>query len=132
MELKRKETIGWIDLLRVIACFLVVFAHCCDPFVARFDTDRSTFLQGCAAGSAVRSCVPLFVMMTGVLLFPLRSSMNEFYRKRIGRIVPPLIFWSYLHIVATLLWRALIQTAALSCKGVLREAQCEAAYLCSS
>lgn len=83
MELKRKETIGWIDLLRVIACFLVVFAHCCDPFVARFDTDRSTFLQGCAAGSAVRSCVPLFVMMTGVLLFPLRSSMNEFYRKRI-------------------------------------------------
>ena len=22
MELKRKETIGWIDLLRVIACFL--------------------------------------------------------------------------------------------------------------
>lgn len=35
-------------------------------------------------------------------------------------------------IVATLLWRALIQTAALSCKGVLREAQCEAAYLCSS
>ena len=42
------------------------------------------------------------------------------------------VFWSYLHIVATLLWRALIQTAALSCKGVLREAQCEAAYLCSS
>ena len=110
MELKRKETIGWIDLLRVIACFLVVFAHCCDPFVARFDTDRSTFLQGCAAGSAVRSCVPLFVMMTGVLLFPLRSSMNEFYRKRIGRIVPPLIFWSvmlpvlyfvYLNYIAT-------------------------------
>ena len=110
MELKRKETIGWIDLLRVIACFLVVFAHCCDPFVARFDTDRSTFLQGCAAGSAVRSCVPLFVMMTAVLLFPLRSSMNEFYRKRIGRIVPPLIFWSvmlpvlyfvYLNYIAT-------------------------------
>ena len=94
MELKRKETIGWIDLLRVIACFLVVFAHCCDPFVARFDTDRSTFLQGCAAGSAVRSCVPLFVMMTGVLLFPLRSSMNEFYRKRIGRIVPCLLYTS--------------------------------------
>ena len=33
------------------------------------------------------------------------------------------VFWSYLHIVATLLWRALIQTAALSCKGVLRAAE---------
>lgn len=60
--------------------FLVVFAHCCDPFVARFDTDRPTFLQGCALGSAVRCCVPLFVMMTGVLLFPVRNGMSEFYK----------------------------------------------------
>ena len=94
MELKKRENLGWIDLLRVTACFLVVFAHCCDPFVARFDTDRPTFLQGCALGSAVRCCVPLFVMMTGVLLFPVRSGMREFYKKRIGRIVVPLIFWS--------------------------------------
>ena len=41
--------------LRIMACFLVVFAHCCDPFVARFDSDRSAFLQGCALGSAVRA-----------------------------------------------------------------------------
>lgn len=40
MEINKRENIGWIDLLRVTACFLVVFAHCCDPFVARFDTDR--------------------------------------------------------------------------------------------
>lgn len=46
MEINKRENIGWIDLLRVTACFLVVFAHCCDPFVARFDTDRPTFLQG--------------------------------------------------------------------------------------
>ena len=92
MEINKRENIGWIDLLRVTACFLVVFAHCCDPFVARFDTDRPTFLQGCALGSAVRCCVPLFVMMTGVLLFPVRNGMSEFYKKRIGRIVVPLIF----------------------------------------
>ena len=37
MEINKRENIGWIDLLRVTACFLVVFAHCCDPFfVARF------------------------------------------------------------------------------------------------
>ena len=94
MEINKRENIGWIDLLRVTAYFLVVFAHCCDPFVARFDTDRPTFLQGCALGSAVRCCVPLFVMMTGVLLFPVRNGMSEFYKKRIGRIVVPLIFWS--------------------------------------
>lgn len=30
-----RERIGWIDLLRVLACFLVVFSHCCDPFGRR-------------------------------------------------------------------------------------------------
>lgn len=94
MEFKRRENLGWIDLLRIVACFLVVFAHCCDPFVARFDTDYSAFLQGCAMGSAVRCCVPLFVMMTGVLLLPAQGDLGTFYRKRIGRILVPLVFWS--------------------------------------
>ena len=93
MEMK-KEHIGWIDLLRVIACFLVVFSHCCDPFVARFDDDRGAFLTGVFSGSLVRPCVPLFVMMTGVLLFPVRTGMGEFYRRRIGRVLVPLAFWS--------------------------------------
>lgn len=94
MEIKKKESIGWIDLLRVMACFLVVFSHCCDPFVAEFDADRTSFLTGVLSGSFVRSCVPLFVMMTGVLLLPIRMDMGTFYRKRIGRIIPPFIFWS--------------------------------------
>ncbi|MDE5677633.1 acyltransferase [Phocaeicola sp.] len=94
MESQTRKNIGWIDMLRIAACFLVVFAHCCDPFVASFDTNRSNFLQGCALGSAVRCCVPLFVMMTGVLLFPIRGGMHEFYRKRLGRIAVPLVFWS--------------------------------------
>lgn len=94
MELKKKENIGWIDLLRILACFLVVFSHCCDPFVAQFDNDRTSFLTGVWMGSLVRPCVPLFVMMTGVLLFPIRISLGDFYRKRIGRILIPLVFWS--------------------------------------
>ena len=94
MEINKRKNIGWIDLLRVTACFLVYSPIAVTPFVARFDTDRPTFLQGCALGSAVRCCVPLFVMMTGVLLFPVRNGMSEFYKKRIGRIAVPLIFWS--------------------------------------
>lgn len=94
MENKNNENIGWIDLLRIIACFLVVFSHCCDPFVAQFDNDRQTFLTGVFSGSLVRACVPLFVMMSGALLFPIRHNMAFFYKKRIGRIIIPLIFWS--------------------------------------
>lgn len=89
-----KERIAWVDLLKIIACFLVVFSHNCDPYVAVFDSDRSTFLAGVFSGSLTRSSVPLFVMMTGVLLLPTTRTMLQFYRRRIGRILPPLIFWS--------------------------------------
>lgn len=90
------ERTGWIDLLRVIACALVVLAHCCDSFVGAFDSDRTAFLCGSAIGSLTRPSVPLFVLMTAVLLLPLKpqTSLAGFYKKRIGRILPPLIFWS--------------------------------------
>lgn len=95
LPLRRRETIGWIDFLRVFAAFLVVFAHNCDSFIASFDKDYSTFLTGVFAGSLTRPCVPLFVMMTGVLLLPVTGTgLSAFYRKRIGRLVKPLVFWS--------------------------------------
>ena len=95
-HLNEKNNVGWIDALRVIACLMVVFSHCCDPFVAHFDANREMFLTGVFSGSLVRPCVPLFAMMTAVLLLPIKSgtTINQFYRKRIGRIVPPLVFWS--------------------------------------
>lgn len=91
---ERKRNIAWVDLLRIIACFLVVLSHCCDPFVASFNADYDRFLQGCGMGSAVRCCVPLFAMMTGVLLFPVRGTLGEFYGKRLKRLLVPLVFWS--------------------------------------
>lgn len=91
-----RERMAWVDALRVLACFLVVMAHACDPFVGMFDTDRTGFLTGVISSSLTRASVPLFVMMTAVVLLPLRSgvSLGGFYRKRIGRIALPLIFWS--------------------------------------
>ena len=88
--------IGWVDAMRVLACFMVVLAHCCDGFVAQFSSDYSSFVTGVAIGSLMRPSVPLFVMMTGVLLLPLPSAttMRGFYGKRLGRLVWPLVFWS--------------------------------------
>lgn len=95
-HLNEKNNVGWIDALRVIACLMVVFSHCCDPFVAHFDANREMFLTGVFSGSLVRPCVPLFAMMTAVLLLPIKSgtTINQFYRKRMGRIITPLVFWS--------------------------------------
>lgn len=89
--------VEWVDLLRVVACFMVVLSHACDPFVGEFDNDRTAFLTGTAIGSLMRPCVPLFVMMTGVLLLPVAErdrGLTAFYRRRVGRLVWPLVFWS--------------------------------------
>ena len=96
MAQNERINIGWIDMLRVAACFSVVFSHCCDPFVAHFDANREMFVTGVFACSLMRPCVPLFAMMTAVLLLPIKqgTTLNEFYRKRIGRILKPLVFWS--------------------------------------
>ncbi|MCL1676431.1 acyltransferase [Elizabethkingia meningoseptica] len=85
--------IPWVDLLRIVACFMVLISHSCDAFVGAFDNSFS-FHTGVFWGSLVRPCVPLFAMMSGILLFPVTSDLATFYKKRIGRIIIPLIFWS--------------------------------------
>ncbi len=86
--------VAWVDVLRIFACFLVVLAHCCDPFVGSYD--KSVFDATCGAfwGSMVRPCVPLFAMISGVLLFPVTDDVSTFYKKRLKRILIPLVVWS--------------------------------------
>lgn len=94
MKTLEREQIAWIDLLRVAACFLVVVSHACDPFVGQLDNNRYEFLSGAMIGSFVRPCVPLFVMMSGVLLLPINMDMLSFYKKRTKRLLIPFVFWS--------------------------------------
>lgn len=94
MKTTSSEHIVWIDLLRALACFLVIVSHCCDPFVGQFDNNRTEFLTGTFIGSFVRSCVPLFVMISGVLLLPVNMNMSSFYKKRAKRLLTPFVFWS--------------------------------------
>ena len=85
--------IAWVDFLRILACFLVVAAHCCDPFVGSFD-GTFNFKSAVFWGSLVRPCVPPFAMISGVLLFPVTMEMGAFYSKRLKRVLIPLVVWS--------------------------------------
>jgi len=90
--------VAWVDSLRILACAMVVVSHCSDGFVAEFGADKEAFLTGTLVGSLMRPSVPLFVMITGVLLLPLPDgcSMALFYRRRVVRIAWPLVSWSLL------------------------------------
>lgn len=89
----------WLDVLRFIAIFMVVCCHCTDPFnvspAARLDPDYNFW--GSLYGSFVRPCVPLFAIMTGLLLLPVRQEAGPFYRKRILRVLFPFLIWSALY-----------------------------------
>jgi len=94
MNTLSREHIAWVDLLRVLACFLVIVSHSCDPFVGQYDNNYSEFLTGALIGSSVRCSVPLFIMMSGLLLLPIKMDMKTFYAKRAKRLLWPFIFWS--------------------------------------
>ncbi|MDS1142455.1 acyltransferase family protein [Pusillimonas sp. SM2304] len=80
-----------MDTARVGACFMVVVLHVAAVGFGVFDDQwwASNFYD-----SLTRSCVPIFLMITGVLLLGRQESMPEFFKKRFARILPPLLFWS--------------------------------------
>lgn len=94
-----KEHIVWLDVLRFVAIFMVVCCHCTDPFnispAAKSNPDFG--LWGAIFGSMLRPCVPLFVMITGLLLLPVRQEAGIFYKKRITRVAVPFLIWSVLY-----------------------------------
>lgn len=91
--------ISWIDVLKFIAIFMVICIHCSDPFnvspEARSNPEFNFW--GAFYGSFLRPCVPLFVMITGILLLPVKTSFESFYKKRVLRIAVPFILWSVLY-----------------------------------
>lgn len=88
--------IVWADLLRWAAIFMVICIHCSDPFnvspEARSNPEYNFW--GSLYGAFLRPCVPLFVMLTGMLLLPVRHDMGAFYKKRMLRIIVPFLIWS--------------------------------------
>ncbi len=95
----QSNRIVWVDVLRFIAIFMVICIHCSDPFnispEARSNPEFNFW--GSIYGSFLRPCVPLFVMITGLLLLPVNMSIGSFYKKRLLRIAVPFLVWSVLY-----------------------------------
>lgn len=90
----------WLDVVRTAAMLMVIGVHCIDPFYISPTLGSLPEYKFWAAvyGSFLRPSVPLFVMMTGLLLLPVREpSLGVFYRKRIYRVLFPFLIWSVLY-----------------------------------
>lgn len=96
----KQQHIVWLDVIRTVAMIMVIGVHCIDPFYISPTLGVLPEYTYWAAvyGSFLRPSVPLFVMMTGLLLLPVREqSLGVFYKKRIYRVLFPFLFWSVLY-----------------------------------
>ncbi|MCF6245398.1 MAG: acyltransferase family protein [Sulfurovum sp.] len=91
----------WIDFIKVFAMFTVVFLHIAAPVVAKIgEIDFSHWMIGNVFDSMVRMGVPLFFMVTGVLLLNnKKESLSVFFKKRFIKVVIPLLAWSFVYIL---------------------------------
>src|SRR3546814_10665596 len=90
-----------MDTARIGACFMVVVLHVAAMNFGVFDNQwwASNFYD-----SMTRSCVPVFLMISGVLLLGKQETLAVFYRKRFARILPPLQF-CYMFYISWNTWR---------------------------
>ncbi|ALL04863.1 hypothetical protein AQ505_04790 [Pedobacter sp. PACM 27299] len=96
--LNYKEKITWLDLLKVIAVFMVIVAHANDSIILNQDGNFN-FEWGTYIGSLYRFSLPLFVLISGVLLLPTKLNTIDFYKKRLWRILPALLFWGVAYVL---------------------------------
>ena len=104
------ERYAWVDCLRVIAIFFVIIIHCTEPFYlggegSLIATESDAFWVS-LFDSLARACVPLFIIASSYLQFPLHRPTSLFLKKRAIRVLIPFAIWT---VVYALVWGEPIQ-----------------------
>ena len=94
---KNDKRIVWLDFVKFIAIFMMIAVHCTDNVTPAERSEPWYNLWGSFYGSFMRPAIPLFVMVTGALLLPVRQNISVFYKKRLTRLIVPFIIWSVLY-----------------------------------
>lgn len=93
--------ITWIDWLRVTAIFLVIVVHSTEPFYLGGEgslvLSRNDALWVSFFDSFARACVPLFIIASSFLQFPLHYSTAKFFKKRAARVLIPFAIWTVIY-----------------------------------
>jgi surface polysaccharide O-acyltransferase-like enzyme len=97
-----------LDILRVLACLLVIWQHSSEFFYIApngdaINCDASYNLAW--LNSFARTSVPLFVMISGFFLLPMKCSTSVFFKKRFTRIVYPFLAWCVAYAFYFMLYR---------------------------
>lgn len=91
-----------MDLLRIVACFMVVILHVSAQNWHVTDVNSEAWKVFNLYDTAVRSCVPLFIMLSGKLFLSKKDiSISKLYKKNIWKLIVIYCFWSFLYALDT-------------------------------
>jgi surface polysaccharide O-acyltransferase-like enzyme len=95
-----QRPLPWVDAARITSIVAVIAIHTTSSLVANGALPESWWF-GNLVQSAARWSVPMFVMISGALLLrsPSADDPIAFYRRRLSRILPPLIGWSAIYLL---------------------------------
>lgn len=98
-ETRPNDSIFWISFLRFLCIIAVVFTHVVAGILYLFGKiDDTTWWIGNVTDSAIRFAVPVFVCLSGALVFSKEYTLKEHLQKRFTRILYPFIFWCAVYI----------------------------------
>lgn len=94
-----KQRILSLDILRVLACMMVVIMHSPMPLTESSNIFLSTISY------LTSPCIGLFFMVSGALLLPTSSENGTmgFIRKRLNKIVLPTLTWTFVYLICDIL-----------------------------
>ncbi len=122
-----KNRIYYLDFLRGFAIIMVVLLHCMSSYITVPQNYGSTSWYIYIVLNAItRTGVPLFIMISGYLMLSSEKEEGvwEFYKKRIPRLVIPIVAWNVIY----LLHRCFVLDATLDFKTVFDEFTIQGTY----
>lgn len=87
-----KQRILHLDILRVLACIMVIMMH------APMSSDSANGIFTVTWTYITMPCIGLFFAVSGALLLPSPISTSDWLKRRLNKVVWPTIIWTLLYI----------------------------------
>jgi surface polysaccharide O-acyltransferase-like enzyme len=109
----------FLDVVRSLAIFLVVVVHT-NTLTALGEKTEAVIWPLAAVFLLAKVCVPLFVMLSGALLLPVKNTLRVYATKRSRRLLVPWVMWTLAFVVAERLFFAGVETPLLQWETIAR------------
>lgn len=83
-----KERTYYLDIIRILACAMVVLMHSPIP------TTEANSLFLVTTSYLTAPCIGLFFMTSGALILPVRTDIKSFMKRRLTKVLYPTVVWS--------------------------------------